>query len=325
MFYAIKPFLDEITVVLLDTDREPFTFYWIRNKDINIGDVYVSRITQKMPNLKGYFAEIDYNRSIFIASKHPLEVGQFVSVIITKEARLGKIPQAKRYGIQKQNTVGLVQKGDFLYGIPDSENVQQIDWNEDLDDMISDSLDPIVHFADGARLIFEQTHAFWCIDVDSGSCILDLPILNEKAAVRIGKEIIKRNISGNILIDFIGDKHRNEVAAWKNMLSRELCKSPVPYQLIGVSSMGNVELRRDRMRADTINATRCISAICYDLFKQILKTPDKVLSVQVSLEVYAALTGIGNETLKQVEAKVGDSIHISASTDVKHFNITYKP
>ena len=325
MFYAIKPFLDELTVALLDEDKKPITFYWIRNKDINLGDVYVSRITQKMPNLKGYFAEIDYNRSIFIASKHPLEVGQFVSVIITKEARLGKIPQAKRCVTQTPSKIGLVQKSDFLHGIPDSENAEQLDWNEDFDDALAESLEPIIPFADGARLIFEQTHAFWCIDVDSGSCALDLPVLNEKAAIQIGKEIIKRNISGNILIDFIGEKRRNEVAAWKNVLSRELCKSPVPYQLIGVSSMGNVELRRDRMRADTINATRSVSAVCYDLFKQILKKPDKISSIQVSLEIYATLTSILKEVFEQVQKKVGDSINISASTEIKHFNITYRP
>ncbi|MGN1091766.1 MAG: ribonuclease E/G [Alphaproteobacteria bacterium] len=324
MFYAIKPFLDELTVALLDEGKVPLTFYWIRKQDVNLGDIYVCRITQKMPNLKGYFAQIDHNRSIFLASKHPLEVGQMVSVIITKEARLGKIPQAKRYGLQKQNRIGLVQKGDFLYGVSDSQNFQQIDWTEELDDALSDSIDSVVPFADGARLIFEQTHAFWCIDVDSGSCMMDLPLLNEKAAVQIGKEIIKRNISGNILIDFIGDKRHSEVGAWKNILSRELCKSPVPYQLIGVSSMGNIELRRDRMRADTLSATRTISAICYDLFKKILKTPDKIASVQVSLEVYAALTSLYKETFDQVQAKTGDSIHISASSDVARFRLEYK-
>ena len=127
----------------------------------------------------------------------------------------------------------------------------------------------------------------------------------------------------NILIDFIGEKRRNEVAAWKNVLSRELCKSPVPYQLIGVSSMGNVELRRDRMRADTLSATRTVSAICYDLFKQILKTPDKIRGVQVSLEIYAALTSILKDTFERVEAKTGGSIHLSASSDVGKFRVEY--
>ena len=324
MFYAIKSFLSELTVALLDEQKIPFTFYWIREEDINLGDIYVCRITQKMPNLKGFFAEIDNNRSLFVSSKHPLEVGQLVNVIITKEARLGKIPQAKRYGLLQQKKLGLVQKGDFLQGIPDSENFQQLEWNEDLDEALIDSLDPVVSFADGGRLIFEQTHAFWSIDVDSGSSISDITILNEQAAEQIGKEIIKRNLSGNILIDFIGNKNKSQVATWKNILSRFLCKSPVPYQLLGVSPMGNVELRRDRMRAGTQDATRFISAICYDLFRQILKTPDKIKSIQVSLEMYAALTGIMKNTFQKVEAKTGDSIHLSASSDVKYFCVEYK-
>ena len=38
MYYAIKPFLSQVTVALLDEDKVPFTFYSIRSEDINLGD-----------------------------------------------------------------------------------------------------------------------------------------------------------------------------------------------------------------------------------------------------------------------------------------------
>ena len=42
------------------------------------------------------------------------------------------------------------------------------------------------------------------------------------------------------------------------------------------------------------------------------------------LEVYAALTSLYKETFDQVQAKTGDSIHISASSDVARFRLEYK-
>ncbi len=325
MLYAIKTFLSEVTVALLDDDKYPFTFYRIRSEDVNLGDLYLCRITQKMPEIKGYFAEIDHKRNLFLSTKHDLEIGQLVSVVISKEERLGKIAQAKRYGRpdSAKAPLGLLQKGDILAGIPDTTDYMQTDWTEEMDDMLSDSIEMVVPFGDSARLIFEQTHAFHSIDVDSASSQMPIEKLNELASVRIGQEIIRRNLSGNILIDFIGNKRKNDVATWKNIMSRELCKSPVPYQLIGVSPLGNVELRRDRMRMSSLDATRTVSAISYDLFKEILKEPARIKSVRVSLAIYAALTGILSKTWEQVQAKTGKAIPLSAATNLTTFEVDY--
>ncbi len=326
MFYAIKPFLSEVTVLLLDEKKEPFTFYTVRTEDVNLGDSYIARITAQMKTQKAFFADIGNERSVYLNSKQNLEIGQRITVVISKEARLGKIPDAKRQGsiLKEKLPSGLVQKGDILAGVPDSQNCIQLDWQEEFDEFIEQAQEMYVPFADGARLVFERTHAFHSIDVDSYRSTAPFAELNEKAAVLIGKEIIKRNLSGNILIDFIGQKTKNEVAALKNIMSRELCKSPVPYQLIGVSPMGNVELRRQRMRSGSDDAMRHPSTLAYQLFKEIVKEPTHIKQVRVSLTLYAHINGFMQKTWEQVQAKTGDKIPLLADTQLTTYQIEYK-
>lgn len=326
MFYAVKSFLSEVTVVLLDEDKQPFTFYTIRTEDINLGDIYTAQIVNKLQEQKAFFAQIGDGRDVFLTSKQPLEIGQKIKVIVAKEPRLGKIAQVKRHGnvLPPKTPLGLVEKGDILAGITEPGKWQQIDWTEEFDDFILDASEVYVPFAKGARLIIERTHAFYSIDVDSHTSTETMQDLNAQAAVLIAKEIIKRNMSGNILIDFIGQKTKGEIATLKNIMSRELCKSPVPYQLMGVSPMGNVELRRQRMRSGVDDTSRTLTSMAYRLFAEILKEPDHIKKVYVCLNLYAHLTTLLQNTWKQVEAKTGDKIPLVADTQSTTYKIEYK-
>ena len=62
----------------------------------------------------------------------------------------------------------------------------------EFDDFILEASEMYVPFAKGAQLIFERTHAFYSIDVDSHTSIAPLQELNKQAAVLIAKEIITR-------------------------------------------------------------------------------------------------------------------------------------
>ena len=326
MFYAIKSFLSEVTVVLLGEDKQPFTFYTIRTEDINLSDIYTVQITNKLQEQKAFFAQIGDGRDVFLTSKQPLEIGQKIKVVVTKEPRLGKIAQVKRHGVilPPKTPLGLVQKGDILAGVANPQEWQQIDWAEEFDDFIDEASEMYVPFANGARLVIERTHAFYSIDVDSHTSIESMQDLNTQAATLIAKEIIKRNMSGNILIDFIGQKTKNEISPLKNIMSRELSKSPVPYQLLGVSSMGNVELRRQRMRSGIDDTSRTLTSFAYRLFAEIVKEPTNIKKVYVCLNLYAHLTTLLQNTWKQVEAKTGDKIPLVADTQLTTYRIEYK-
>lgn len=326
MFYAIKTFLSEVTVALLDEEKRPFTFYFIRTDDVNLGDIYFARITQKMREQKGFFAEIGRGRTVYVSSKQPLEIGQKLPLIISKEARMEKLPEAKRYtrGIVLPHNLGLIQKGDILAGFTQVDGFIQIPWEDEFDDFIADAADMYVPFADGARLIIEATHAFHTIDVDSGASTKPFAELNLLAARQIASEIIKRNISGNILIDFIGEKRKNDVAEWKNIMSRELCKSPVPYTLYNVTAMGNVELRRTRLRTPLYDAMHCLSFKAFAMFKEVLANPEHVKDVKAALSLYAHLSSLLAEQWKDVQKRAGTSISLIAATNVTDYQVDYK-
>ena len=326
MYYAIKPFLSQVTVALLDEDKVPFTFYSIRSEDINLGDSYVAQITEKMPESKAFFADIGNGRSVYLTSKQALEIGQRINVIIHKEPRLGKIAEGKRKGnvLPPKTPLGLLQKGDFLAGIVEPQNYQQTEWLEEYDEVAEEALDIFVPISNGSRIVVETTHAFHCIDVDSHSCPLPHQEINEQAAIIIAKEIIKRNLSGNILIDFIGQKRKSDVGNLKNIMSRELCKSPVPYQIMGVSPMGNVELRRNRLRTSLADSARQPTTKAYQLFEEMLNQPVGISKVHVSLSLYACLTTLMQKTWSTVEAKVGEKVVLVADTQVSDFKIEYK-
>lgn len=324
MFYAQKTFLSETCVALLDNQKRPIIYYWTRQEDVNLGDEYVCKITKKMPFIHGYFAQIDHNRNLFVESKKSLEIGQFMRVVITKEQRLDKVPQAKVLSAPPTHETGLVKKGNLLQSINDSTLTEQVVWNESFDEDVSESLNSLVFHECGARIIFEQTHAFYSIDVDSANCTTDILTLNQLAAIRIGQEIVKRNLSGNIIIDFMGHKDRQYMAQLKQLLANELQKDPTPYRIFGATSMGNMEIRRDRTRMSLPEASRTLPAVCYDMFRQMLKTPTKIDSVRVSLEIYNALTGLMKNTFEQVTAKMGESVRIKACPNVKNFEVEYK-
>ena len=320
MFYGTKSFLSQTTVALLDADRELFTFYTIRTEDVNLSDIYVGQITQKLPELKAFFVDIGNGRSVYLTSKQPLGIGQRINICITKEPRLGKIAEGKRSGdvLSPETPVGLQQKGDVLAGIPNAKDYQRIEWFDELDESIDESNDLYIPFADGARLIFERTHAFHSVDVDSHTSLLPISKINQMAAKKIGQEIIKRNLSGNILIDFIGQKRKSDIANLKDIMSNELSKSPVPYNI------GNLELRRKRLRACLSDSIKTPSAIAFKMFEKIVKNPTNISAVKVSLTLYAHLTSIMQNTWHQVQLKAGEKIHLIADAQIDTFNVEYK-
>ena len=322
--FAQKKFLNETCVALLDEDGSLLTFYSIRPEDINLGDVYTCRIAQKMPFLNGYFAKIDYDRDIFIDSKESLKEGQILPVQITKEARMDKVPQAKRIDMPCIDTPKLLKKASAPSPDDDSVQTEEYPWNDAFDEAMEQACESSVLTTDGLRLIFEPTHAFYNIDVDSANSSIDIHKANESAAKRIGQEIVKRNISGNIIIDFMGRKTSAQAKAWTEILALQLDKSPVPYQIMGLSNIGGFGIRRDRTRMELSLANRSQSAQCYALFKEILKTSNRISMIRVPLEMYAALTGLFKNTFDQVQKKYGDSIKIKSDPACHHYEVEYR-
>lgn len=106
----------------------------------------------------------------------------------------------------------------------------------------------------GAFLIIEQTAAFVVIDVNSGSCKKGrIPEetyrkVNLEAVDEILRQLRLRNLSGEILIDFIKlrtEDHRMELF---NVMKKKAGKEHVPTEVVDMTGLGIMEMVRVRRR-----------------------------------------------------------------------------
>ncbi len=106
----------------------------------------------------------------------------------------------------------------------------------------------------GAYLIIERTEAMTVIDVNSGKDEKDAKSLqaaeaiNREAAREIARQLLLRNMSGMIMIDFINMKRKGAEAELLDAM-RELTEpDPVYVKVLDITPLGIMELTRRRIR-----------------------------------------------------------------------------
>ena len=111
-----------------------------------------------------------------------------------------------------------------------------------------------VWLKNGGYIVIDQTEALTAIDVNTGKFIgaTDLAdtVLrtNCEAAREIVRQLRLRNIGGIIIIDFIDmdtEDHRQKVLT---VLKEELKKDKVKTHILGITSLGFVEMTRKKIR-----------------------------------------------------------------------------
>lgn len=119
-----------------------------------------------------------------------------------------------------------------------------------IQDMLQQAMQKTVKLPSGGEIHIEETKAFVAIDVDSaGSLPLGrIDSLNQEAAVEIARQIILRNLSGKIIIDFAGSCEYRFIRSVMDVLEEELAGDPQGAKMLGLSKAGNVEIIRRRKR-----------------------------------------------------------------------------
>lgn len=107
----------------------------------------------------------------------------------------------------------------------------------------------------GASLVIEPTEALTVIDVNTEKAIegkrnkeTTFFKINREAAREAARQIRIRNISGIILIDFIGMKDREHVRALLDELQDECQRDSVRTTVVDITKLGLVELTRMKIR-----------------------------------------------------------------------------
>ncbi|MCR4787927.1 MAG: ribonuclease E/G [Lachnospiraceae bacterium] len=115
-------------------------------------------------------------------------------------------------------------------------------------------LDKNVYLKSGGYLIIESTEAFTVIDVNSGK----VPgrnkdpenyylKVNREAAAEVARQMILRNLSGIILVDFINmSKQKNNDTLMK-IMADELAKDKLKPTLVDMTKLGIVEITRKKV------------------------------------------------------------------------------
>lgn len=117
---------------------------------------------------------------------------------------------------------------------------------------LKEARDKRVWLGSGAYLVIEHTEAMTVIDVNSGKnesgARGTTQRINQEAAREVARQLILRNLSGMILVDFINMKAAEDNHALLEQLRWLVREDPVLTQVVDMTGLGLVEITRRRLR-----------------------------------------------------------------------------
>lgn len=267
---------ERVRVALLRGDVLADFYAWNLAAPDGLGDIYTGRVEALMPALAGCFVNLGADISGFLpdsAGGKMLTAGQYAAFRVTRAAHADKGPRLEVAAVPHGDTPALLRRGpgpllELANRLPDEEIViddyalmaelrpaldgrmayKAAAFDAVLEDEVAALAEPIAVLPHGARLHISPTPAATLLDVDAASAST-MPALALNAAIipEICRQILLRNLSGGILIDFAGMKPaaRQKLA---EPLRRHLKADPLAPELLGFSHLGFAELTRRRRR-----------------------------------------------------------------------------
>lgn len=124
-----------------------------------------------------------------------------------------------------------------------------------LPNQIEDASKKKVWLKSGGYLIIEQTEAMVVVDVNTGKFDgqkkdrqENFLKINKEAAIELANQLILRNLSGMILIDFISMENKQYIEELIEVLKAELKKDPIKTEFVDITKLGIVELTRKKQK-----------------------------------------------------------------------------
>ena len=133
-----------------------------------------------------------------------------------------------------------------------------------IQEMLQTAMQKTIKLPSGGEVHIEETSAFVAIDVDSAGAVArgQTDNLNKEAAVEIARQIILRNLSGKIIIDFAGSTEYRFMRDVMDVLAEELTGDANHAKVIGLSKIGNVEILRRRKRPSLLEQFSIACSAC---------------------------------------------------------------
>lgn len=205
-----------------------------------------------------------------------------------------------------------------------------------IDQEIEKALKRKVWLKSGGYLVIDQTEALTAIDVNTGKFVgsvdLEDTVLktNCEAAIELARQVRLRNIGGIIIVDFIDMQKEENRRRVLEVLEEEFKKDKTKTNILGITSLGLLELTRKKVRPSLAEVLQrpcpyCdgrgkvlseetvgihIKNLIYDLAGR--TTADTIL-VEAHPHVAARLIGSGGTNLRDLERQTGKHIYIRGS------------
>jgi ribonuclease G len=137
-----------------------------------------------------------------------------------------------------------------------------------VNDELTQALNRKVWLKSGGYLVFDHTEALTAIDVNTGKYVGSTNLAdtvlktNLEAAREIARQLKLRNVGGIIIIDFIDmqdEKHKTQVLDY---LQKEFKKDKVRTHILGITSLGLVEVTRKKVRQSLSSTLEEVCPYC---------------------------------------------------------------
>ena len=223
-------------------------------------------------------------------------------------------------------------------------HLAETEWSFDLDAGFDAALSPTAALAGGGLIHFEPTRAAVLIDVDSGTPDTGSPertavATDLAAAAAIARHIRLRNLSGGIVVDFVGLDDRRLREQVRAALSRALAADPMEPQLLGWTRLGHLELvrrRRTRPLADSLLEpapggafVKTAATVAHEALRALRREaraqPGRAWRLAVAPDVAAALAVEAAGALRALEQRFGRAIVIAADGGLRRDRFQIKP
>ncbi len=270
----------EIRLALVGDDRMTAYALWRPGHPDGLGDVHAGRITTRVPAMAGAFVEIGAATGFLPDSEggagHP--EGTALTVRVTRTAQGGKGPRlAALPAPPPPGPARLLHPGpsplhrlaaadpDATIAVDDpalfaalrptlGDRLVRVEraFDESLESEIEALANPYADLPHGMRASIAPTPALTAIDIDGGATTAgrgakgasQMPA-NRDALPALARQIVLRNLSGAILVDFAGIAIRRRAALAAD-LQAALAHDPARPRLLGFSHLGLAEILRPR-------------------------------------------------------------------------------
>ena len=148
---------------------------------------------------------------------------------------------------------------------------------------------PIVQLPSGGYLVINMTEALVAIDINSGRSTRERHIeetaikTNLEAADEIGRQLRLRDLAGLIVIDFIDMEDRRNNFAVERRLKEAMRTDRARVQIGRISSLGLLELSRQRLRPSLLETNMDLCPVCAGLGR-VSSTSSSALQVLSTIE-----------------------------------------